>query len=129
MRTLLTVVALMVPHHTSETVPPKVTVFSQTIPSKGTVCQKGMASWYGRENRKSSTGRTLTHKTPGVAHKTLPIGTWVKITSVRTNKTVTAIVEDRGPYTKNRIVDLNYPAAKELGIIKDGITKVKLQKL
>lgn len=108
-------------------------MFVLTLPqsalSKGTVYQKGMASWYGKENKRSSTGRTLTHKMPGVAHKTLPIGTWVKVTSVRTNRTVTAIVEDRGPYTKNRIVDLNYPAAKELGIIKDGITKVKLQKL
>lgn len=99
----------------------------QSALCKGIVYQKGMASWYGRENKKSSTGKRLTHKTPALAHKTLPLGTVVKVTSVRTNRTVKAVVEDRGPYTKNRIVDLNYPAAKELGIIKDGITKVKVE--
>lgn len=94
---------------------------------KRMVYQKGMASWYGRENSVSSTGKRLNHRAPGLAHKTLPIGTMVKITSVRTNKTITAIVEDRGPYKKNRIVDLNYPAAKQLGILKDGVTKVEVE--
>lgn len=89
--------------------------------------QKGMASWYGKENRRSSTGKILKHKTPALAHKTLPIGTVVKVTSLRTKRTVKAVVEDRGPYTKGRIVDLNYPAAKELGILKDGITKVQVE--
>lgn len=100
-----------------------------TTPCHATFYQKGMASWYGSENKRSSVGKVLKHKTPGLAHKTLPIGTMVKITSLRTNRSVKAIVEDRGPYTKNRIADLNYPAAKQLGIIKDGITKVKLEVL
>jgi rare lipoprotein A len=127
MRTLSTVLALMMPYHTAETVPPKVTVSPQTGLHRGLVYQKGMASWYGKENRKSSTGKILKHKTPGLAHKTLPIGTYVKITSLRTNRTVMAVVEDRGPYKKNRIVDLNYPAAKQLGILKDGITNVQVE--
>ena len=99
----------------------------QSALCKGVVYQKGMASWYGKENWRSSTGKRLNHKSPALAHKTLPIGTVVKVTSVRTNRSVRAVVEDRGPYTKNRIVDLNYPAAKELGIVKDGITKVKVE--
>ena len=123
MRTLSTVLALMMPYHTAETTPPKVTA----VHPRGTVYQKGMASWYGKENRKSSTGKILKHKTPALAHKTLPIGTYVKITSLRTNRTVMAVVEDRGPYKKNRIVDLNYPAAKQLGILKDGITNVQVE--
>ncbi len=99
----------------------------QSALCKGIVYQKGMASWYGKENWRSSTGKRLAHKSPALAHKTLPIGTVVKVTSMRTNRSVRAVVEDRGPYTKNRIVDLNYPAAKELGIVKDGITKVKVE--
>ena len=99
----------------------------QSLFSTETVYQKGMASWYGKENKRSSTGKKINHKTPALAHKTLPIGTMVKITSIKTNRTVKAIVEDRGPYAKNRIVDLNYPAARELGIIKDGVTKVKVE--
>lgn len=125
--------ALSLPHTLSEqlllkeepTLQTKIEL-TKNIASKKTI-QKGMASWYGTENSISSAGKKLKHKTPGLAHKTIPIGTWVKVTSLRTNKTVTAIVEDRGPYTKNRIVDLNYPAAKQLGIVKDGITKVKVE--
>lgn len=97
--------------------------------SEAKVYQKGMASWYGRENKISSTGKRINHKTPALAHKTLPIGTWVKITSIKTNKSITAIVDDRGPYKKNRIVDLNYPAAKQLGIVQEGITNVKVELL
>ena len=97
--------------------------------SKATNVQKGIASWYGKENTKSSTGRPLLPNTPALAHKYLPIGTWVKITSIRTKKHVVAVVEDRGPYTKGRIVDLNYTAAKQLGIIKDGITRVVVEPL
>ena len=125
---------LSFPFSTSEQQTPKVElergerpVLIKSSYQKQAAYQKGMASWYGTENSVSSTGKRLKHKTPGLAHKTLPIGTWVKITSLRTNRTVTAIVEDRGPYKKNRIVDLNYPAAKELGIVKDGVTKVKVE--
>lgn len=134
MKAIPLMLVLSFPFPTSEQQPPKVEYVTQkktglihSVPQRNTVYQKGMASWYGTENSVSSTGKRLKHKTPGLAHKTLPIGTWVKITSVKTNKTVVAIVEDRGPYKKNRIVDLNYPAAKELGIVKDGVTKVKVE--
>ena len=91
--------------------------------------QIGMASWYGKENKKSANGKPLHKKQPALAHKTLPFGTWVKITSIRTKKQVIAVVEDRGPFTKGRIADLNFLAAKELGIIKDGITRITLEVL
>jgi rare lipoprotein A len=53
----------------------------------------------------------------------------VKITSVRTKKSVIAVIEDRGPYVRGRVVDVNRAAAKRLGIIKDGITKVTVEKI
>ncbi len=91
--------------------------------------QKGMVSWYGKENRRGSNGKLLTKTKPALAHKHLPFGTYVKIISLRTKKYTIAVVEDRGPYTKGRIADLNYVAAKQLGILKDGITLATLEPL
>lgn len=88
--------------------------------------QVGMASWYGSENRVASTGKKLTRGMPAVAHRTLPIGTIIRITSIRSKKSVVAIVEDRGPFTKNRVVDLNKVAASKIGMLKDGVTKVRI---
>ena len=90
---------------------------------------EGVASWYGRENRISSTGKPLNNKLFAAAHRYLPIGSKVKVTSIRTKKSVVVTIEDRGPYAKSRIIDLNYLAAKKLGILKCGITKVKLERI
>jgi len=91
------------------------------------VYQKGVASWYGRENRISSTGKRLHNNKPAAAHKTLPIGTKIKITNIKTKKSVIVEVVDRGPYTKNRIVDVNLLAALQLGMLKSGTTLVTIQ--
>ena len=90
---------------------------------------EGVASWYGKENRISSTGKPLNPKLFAAAHRHLPIGSKVKVTSIRTKKSVVVTIEDRGPYAKSRIIDLNYLAAKKLGILKCGITKVKLERI
>jgi rare lipoprotein A len=90
---------------------------------------EGVASWYGRENRISSTGKPLNPKLFAAANRNLPIGSKVKVTSIRTKKSVVVTIEDRGPYAKSRIIDLNYLAAKKLGILKCGITKVKLERI
>ena len=89
--------------------------------------QVGVASWYGKENYKSSTGKRLSHLKPEAAHKTIPIGTKVKVTSLSTRKCIVVTVVDRGPYTKGRILDLNIKAAKQIGIGKKGIDRVKLE--
>lgn len=91
--------------------------------------EKGIASWYGTENRVSSTGKLIQHHRPALAHRTLPIGTMVKITNIRTNKSVVATVEDRGPYIYSRIVDLNKAAAKQLDMINSGTAKVIVEKI
>lgn len=95
----------------------------------GSVPQRGIASWYGTENSRSCTGKRLHHKNPALAHRTLPIGTKVKVTNIKTRKSVVAVVEDRGPYVFGRIVDLNIAAAKEIGIIKCGVAKVTVEKI
>ena len=91
--------------------------------------EKGIASWYGTENRVSSTGKRLNHRVPALAHKSLPIGAMVKITNSKTKASVIAFVEDRGPYKIGRIVDLNMPAAKKLGIIKTGLAHVTVERI
>lgn len=92
--------------------------------------ETGYASWYGHENKISSKGKVLQHYTyPALAHKSLPIGTKVLIVNQKNNRSVVAVVEDRGPYKKGRIADLNYIAAKNIGMLTDGVVKVKLEKL
>lgn len=89
--------------------------------------QVGTASWYGKENRTSCTGKRLGHTVPEAAHKTIPLGTKVKVTSLSTRKSVVVTIVDHGPYTKGRILDLNIKAATSIGIKKKGIDKVKLE--
>ena len=88
--------------------------------------QVGVASWYGKENRTSSTGKRLSHSRPEAAHRTIPLGTKVRVTSLTTRKSVVVTIVDRGPYTKKRILDLNIKAANDIGIRKKGVDKVRL---
>ena len=109
----------------------KAIIFALLLPASamaGTT-QVGVASWYGRENNRSCTGQRLTNHAPALAHKSLPIGTRVRVTDLKTKRTVVAIVEDRGPYCKRRIVDLNQLAARRLGMERKGIAKVKIETL
>ncbi|MGD9410130.1 MAG: septal ring lytic transglycosylase RlpA family protein, partial [Thiohalocapsa sp.] len=63
------------------------------------------------------------------AHKTLPLGSRVRVTDKRTGKSVVVRVNDRGPFVKGRIIDLSRRAATELGIIRRGVTPVKVEVL
>lgn len=91
--------------------------------------EEGIASWYGRENHTSSSGKKLNHNTPAAAHRTLPLGSRVRVTSTRTKKSVVVVIEDRGPYKKQRIIDVNKSAALSLGMVKSGTARVIVEKL
>jgi rare lipoprotein A len=106
-----------------------ITMLILTTASSEASQQKGVASWYGTENRVSSTGKRIQHHRPALAHRTLPIGTMVKITNVKSNKSVIAVVEDRGPYVYSRIVDVNKAAARKLDMINSGTAKVIVEKI
>jgi len=88
--------------------------------------QKGLASWYGREfqGKTTASGERFNMNEYTAAHKELPFGTLVDIKNVKNGKTVRVKINDRGPYRDNRIVDLSYAAANELGFIRDGETMV-----
>ncbi len=63
------------------------------------------------------------------AHPSLPFGTRVRVTNLRNGKDVIVRINDRGPFVKGRIIDLSTSAAKEIGILKSGIGRVKLEAL
>lgn len=90
--------------------------------------QKGIASWYGREfhGKDTASGEKFDMNKLTAAHKTLPFGTVVRIKNIQNNKIVNVRINDRGPYRGNRIIDLSYGAAKELGLLGSGQALVGL---
>jgi rare lipoprotein A len=85
----------------------------------------GLASFYTEGTRTASGERFDTHELTA-AHRTLPFGTRLRVTSVATGRSVTVRVNDRGPFVPGRVVDVSYSAAETLGMVGGGIAKVKL---
>ncbi len=87
----------------------------------------GVASYYGRQfhGRRTASGEIFDMYKLTAAHKTLPMGTVLKITNLSNNKTIIVKINDRGPYAGNRILDLSFAAARKLGYVRKGLTKVK----
>ncbi len=89
----------------------------------------GYASYYANslEGRQTACGERYCKDKLTAAHKTLPFGTMVRVTRLSTGKQVIVVINDRGPYVKGRLIDLSLEAAKEIGMIKAGIAKVKIE--
>jgi rare lipoprotein A len=90
--------------------------------------QQGIASWYGRKfhGRKTSSGEVYNMYAMSAAHKTLPLGTWVRVRRLDDGRQIVVRVNDRGPFVHGRIIDLSYAAAKELGIVGPGTARVEI---
>lgn len=88
----------------------------------------GVASWYGSvlENHHTASGERFHKDDLTAAHRSLPFGTVVKVTDDSTGKSVVVRINDRGVLFADRVIDLSSGAAKELGILKNGIAKVHL---
>lgn len=86
----------------------------------------GMASWYGGRfhGRKTASGERYNKYDHTCASRYLPFGTVLQVTHLHNGKTALVRVNDRGPFLKNRILDLSYAVAKQLGILKKGVGKV-----
>lgn len=93
--------------------------------------QHGIASWYGRKfhGRKTSNGEVYDMYGLSAAHKTLPMGVYVKVTHIGNGRQITVRVNDRGPFVAGRILDLSYGAAKQLGIVDVGTAEIRLEAL
>jgi len=111
--------------------PPFYEVFGRryTVMASSTGYQeRGVASWYGKKfhGRQTSNGEVYNMYAMTGAHKTLPLPTTVRVTNLRNGKSVTVRLNDRGPFVKDRIIDLSYAAAKELDMIATGTTLVEV---
>lgn len=88
----------------------------------------GMASFYGDEfaGNPTASGVIFDPDANTAAHKTYPFGTKVLVTNLKNNRSVVVIINDRGPFISGRIIDLSYGAAERIGMVKDGVSRVRL---
>jgi len=93
--------------------------------------QEGIASSYGRDfhGKKTSSGESFNMQAMTAAHKTLPFGAYVKVEHKRTGKDVVVRINDRGPHTRGRLIDLSRQAAAQLGMLSSGTARVRVQAL
>jgi rare lipoprotein A len=100
----------------------------QPLPDAKGFRQQGTASWYGRQfhGRRTSNGEVYDMYGVSAAHKTLPFGTMVRVHNLRNNQQLDVRINDRGPFVKNRIIDLSYGAARKLGVVGPGTAPVEI---
>jgi rare lipoprotein A len=93
--------------------------------------QVGRASWYGRQfqGHRTASGEAFDLNLLTCAHRTLPIGTLLRVTNLSNRRSVMVRVNDRGPVPTGRIVDLSYGAARSLGFNRKGSVRVRLERV
>ncbi len=99
------------------------------IHSQETFVQEGLASFYANkfEGRTTASGEKYEHDKLTGSHLTLPFGTMVKVTNLENNKSVVVRINDRGPFIKDRIIDVSKSAAEVLDFIEAGLVNVKIE--
>lgn len=100
----------------------------QPLPHSRGFRQRGIASWYGQDfhGKKTSNGEFYNMYAMTAAHKTLPLGTYVRVYNLENNRKVEVRINDRGPFVRGRIIDLSYTAAKDIGIVGPGTARVEV---
>lgn len=90
---------------------------------------RGLASYYGQEfhGRKTANGETFNMYKLSAAHRTLPLGTTVRVWNLENGRSVVLRVNDRGPFIEGRILDLSYAAALELEMVSQGVAPVQIE--
>ncbi len=91
--------------------------------------EEGFASWYGLEEagRATASGEPMAPEKLTAAHKSLAFGSLVRVTDLDTGKRVDVIINDRGPFVRGRIIDLSFAAARDLGVVEKGVTRVRIE--
>ena len=106
-----------------------------TLPSPvkpgGRYVETGIASYYADDfhGKPTASGEIFDMHAMTAAHRTLPLGTVVKVKNRDNGKSVTVTINDRGPFVKGRIIDLSYGAARELNMIGTGTARVRIEVL
>lgn len=119
--------------HARTRVPPPPPTPAETfnIPAnaKPIYVETGLASWYGPpyHNRRAANGEIFDMNAPTAAHRTLPLGSIVRVTNLSTGQKTMVRINDRGPFVEGRIIDLSLAAASEIGVRRAGIAKVRLE--
>ncbi len=90
--------------------------------------QVGTASWYGLDfhGKRTASGEVYNMYDYTAAHKTLPFGTYVRVQNLDNGRSVVVRINDRGPFVKDRIIDLSYAAAKAIGMVGPGTARVRI---
>ncbi|HIE07882.1 MAG TPA: septal ring lytic transglycosylase RlpA family protein [Desulfarculaceae bacterium] len=90
--------------------------------------QQGIASWYGHpfHGQATASGEIYDMNDPTAAHKRLPLGTKVLVTNLENQRQIELLINDRGPFVKNRVIDLSKYGARQLGIIQNGTAMVRI---
>ena len=93
--------------------------------------QEGVVSWYGAQfhDRKTASGERFDSGAMTMAHPKLPFGTMVRVTNLRNGRSVVVRVNDRGPFVGKRIADLSQAAASEIGMMRRGVARARIEVL
>jgi rare lipoprotein A len=104
--------------------------YGPTIPAQRGATQEGKATWYGPgfDGRRTASGERFDQEALTAAHRTLPLGSVVRVTNTRNGRRVIVRINDRGPYGGGgRIIDLSKGAARRLDMLKAGVVPVLLE--
>ena len=101
------------------------------LPSSQGFVETGYASWYGSDfhGHRTASGEIYNMYDMTAAHKILPMDSYVRVENLENGRSVVVRINDRGPFVRNRIIDLSYQAAKRLGIVGPGTAKVRITAL
>ena len=93
--------------------------------------QSGIASWYANrfQGRRAASGERYNLHALTTAHRTLPLGSYVRVTAVTSARSVVVRINDRGPYTRGRVIDLSYAAAAALDLPRAGTLLVRIERV
>ncbi|AVE07165.1 septal ring lytic transglycosylase RlpA family protein [Pseudomonas sp. R11F] len=91
--------------------------------------ETGTASYYGAKHhgKRTASGEPFNQNALTAAHRRLPFGTRVRVTNLANNRSVVVRVNDRGPHTRGRLIDLSRKAAEQLGMLGSGTARVRVQ--
>jgi rare lipoprotein A len=112
---------------TQEASPPA----TRLTPTSSKIIETGLASWYGakHQGKRTASGEIFDQNKFTAAHRTLPWGSILMVTNLDTGKSVEVRINDRGPFTKGRVIDLSRAAARALGMVKSGVSPVRIELL
>jgi rare lipoprotein A len=112
---------------TSATARPPAPIYIPPANARASIIQTGMASWYGPSGHHSADGSAYDGQSLTAAHRTLPLGSVVRVTNLVNGQQVTVRITDRGPFNQSRILDLSESAAKSIGLYRMGVAQVRLE--